>query len=234
MAGFRRSFARQFSRPSGPLGALVGRLLARGNAGFNTWLVDQVAAAVPAPGTVVELGFGPGVGLHALLAAYPRARVVGLDPSPAVQAQARRRNRAACTEGRLRLIRGDAGQVATLAPVDLVVAVHVLYFWPDPVATLAAVREALGPAGRFALGYQLRPNFPPLAQQNFPLEGFRLYDSDEQVVAVLAQAGLRGEPVRLFGDPERPGGRLLLAGPADPGTAGAGTTGTAGTAGAGA
>jgi hypothetical protein len=51
-----RFIARQFGLPSGPLGRAVGRLLARTNAAFNRWLVAQVAAAVPTPHAVVELG----------------------------------------------------------------------------------------------------------------------------------------------------------------------------------
>jgi hypothetical protein len=52
--------ARQFAGPSGPAGHLVTWLLARGNASFNRWLIREVAAAVPAPATVIELGCGPG------------------------------------------------------------------------------------------------------------------------------------------------------------------------------
>jgi hypothetical protein len=76
--------ARQFAGPSGPAGHLVTWLLARGNASFNRWLVREVAAAVPAPPTVIELGCGPGIALAELLGAYPAARVIGADPSAVV------------------------------------------------------------------------------------------------------------------------------------------------------
>ena len=220
------SVARQFAGPSGPAGHLVTWLLARGNASFNRWLVREVAAAVPAPATVIELGCGPGVALAELLRAYPAARVIGADPSAIAAASARRRNARALDEGRLTLVTGDTRGAAGYAPADLVLACHVLYFWPDPVAELKRIREVLAPAGHIALGYQLRQNMPPLAQRTFPRQGFILYDRDDQVAAVLEQAGFTRPEVRIFGTPDRPMGRLALSAPA-PGRAAVGTTGRA-------
>ena len=55
--------ARQFGGPSGLAGQVVTRLLARGNAGFNRWLVNEISTALPLPHTVIELGYGPGIAL---------------------------------------------------------------------------------------------------------------------------------------------------------------------------
>jgi predicted TPR repeat methyltransferase len=79
--------------------------------------------------------------------------------------------------------------LSELAPVDLVVAVHVLYFWHQPGAELARVRAALGRDGKFAIGYRLRKDMPGVSQRQFPAEGHRLYDSDEEVVTLLREAG---------------------------------------------
>jgi SAM-dependent methyltransferase len=206
--------ARQFAGPSGPAGHLVTWLLARGNASFNRWLVREVAAAVPAPATVIELGCGPGVALAELLGAYAAARVIGADPSAVVLTSARRRNARALAEGGLTLVTGDARGAAGYAPAGLVLASHVLYFWPDPVAELKRIREILAPAGHIALGYQLRQNMPPVAQRTFPPQGFTLYDCDDQVAAVLEQAGFTRPEIRVFGPPDRPMGRLALGAPA--------------------
>ena len=206
--------ARQFGGPSGPIGHLVTGLLARGNASFNRWLVHEVAAAVPVPATVVELGCGPGIALAELLGAYPAARVIGTDPSPVVLTSARRRNSRALAEGRLTLVAGDIAKAAGYAPADLVLACHVLYFWADPVRELRRVREVLAPNGHIALGYQLRQHMPPIAQRTFPHEGFTLYDSDDQVAAVVEQAGFTRPQIRIFGASDRPMGRLALSAPA--------------------
>jgi trans-aconitate methyltransferase len=68
--------AQQFGHPSGLLGAVVGRGMARGNAELSRWVVQQAAAHHSDTVThVAELGPGPGVGLEALLARFPDARV---------------------------------------------------------------------------------------------------------------------------------------------------------------
>lgn len=203
--------ARQFGSPTGTLGRVVGRFMAHNNGDFNRWLVDQVAAEVPPVRSVVELGSGPGVGLEALLAAFPDAHAIGADPSPTMQGQARRRNHDDVKKGRLRLVEGDAQAAAAFSPVDLVVAVHVLYFWHQPARDLALVADLLAPTGCLALGYQLRQHMPGPAQRDFPKAGHRLYDSDDDVGQVLAEVGLGRQLVSIFGDAASPGGRLLLA-----------------------
>lgn len=203
--------ARQFGLPSGPVGRVVGRLMARNNGSFNHWLVDQVAAAVPVAGRVVELGYGPGVGLQALLAAFPDALIVGADPSSALKGQAERRNRPAITDARLRLVEGDAGALAGSAPMDLVLAVHVLYFWHLPDRDLKLVADLLAAGGRLALGYQLRRHMPVAAQRDFPTAGHKLYESDDDVREVVEAAGFQSADVRIFGDAANPRGRLMLA-----------------------
>jgi hypothetical protein len=64
---------------------------------------------------------------------------------------------------------------------------------------------------------------PPIAQRTVPQEGFTVYDSDDQVAALLERAGFTPPEVRVFGDPGHPAGRLALATPGpcrQPGVAG--------------
>ena len=205
--------ARQFGGPSGPAGHLVTGLLARVNASFNRWLVHELAALVPPPAAVIELGCGPGIALRELLSAYPAASAVGVDPSPVVLKTARRRNTPAIASGRLTLVTGDIAKAAAHAPAGLVLACHVLYFWADPIRDLRHVNEILAPDGHVALGYQLRQHMPPVAQRTFPQEGFTLYDCDDQIAAVVQHAGFTPPEIRVFGDPAHPGGRPALATP---------------------
>ena len=187
-----RLVGRQFGNPSGLVGRLVGRAMARGNAAFNRWVIDSVADRVGTElAQIVDLGCGPGVGLEKLLLAFPDAQVWGIDRSPVMIAQSQRRNRREIESGRLHLIQGDLSALSELAPVDLVVAVHLLYFWHQPGAELARVRAALRPGAMFAIGYRLREDMPRVSQRQFPAEGHRLYDSDEEVATLLREAGFK-------------------------------------------
>ncbi len=204
--------ARQFGHPRGLLGRVIGRGMARRNADFNRWLVHEINGLdLRDIVRVVELGPGPGVGLQEALRAFPQARFWAVDHSPAMLSQSRRRNHAEVSAGRLVVIEGDTASLQGLAPVDLVVASHVLYFWHRPVQDLTRIHGALRPGGWLALGYQLGPNMPRQAQRNFPREGHVLYDSDDQVAALLDEAGFKDVRFVVKGPSEAPEGRLALA-----------------------
>jgi len=137
--------------------------------------------------------------------------LVAVDPSPAMQRQLRRRNRAACSTGRLRTVTGDLGQVDGVRDADLVVAIHVVYFWKQPVAELRRAAGVLRPRSLIALAYQLRDQMPAVAQRDFPRSGDRVFESDDEVHTMLVDAGFAPLPVRLLGDVASPAGRLMLA-----------------------
>jgi trans-aconitate methyltransferase len=180
---------RQFGRPAGLFGRIAGGMMARGTAAFNTALVTKLHDLHGGATSIADVGCGPGVGLAALIAQFPAAQVIGIDLSPQMLAQSRKRNSGAIAAGRLELHEGDVAMISE--PVDLVMAVHVLYFWHDPKGVLAQLREVLTPDGVLALGYRCREEMPSVSQQDFPREGHRLYDSEEAVRELLTTSGFR-------------------------------------------
>lgn len=203
--------ARQFARPHGPLGRLIGRGMARRNAEFSRWVMQQAGERCPDAGKIAELGAGPGVGLREALQRFGGARVWGIDPSPEMLSQSRRRNLAEVEAGRLALVHGSVASLAEIAPVDVVAASHVLYFWHQPADELLAIHRCLRPGGLLALGYQLRQNMPPMAQKHFPPQGHLLYESDDQVAQLLRSAGFATVNHKVKGPSAAPEGRLALA-----------------------
>jgi trans-aconitate methyltransferase len=204
--------ARQFGRPHGPLGRLIGRGMARSNAEFSRWVMQQVSEHYQGdPGRIAELGPGPGIGLQEALQRFGAASVWGVDLSPEMLLQSRKRNQADSRNGRLTLVRGDATALAGAAPLDLVVANHVLYFWHEPTDELTVIHGFLRPGGLLALGYQLRQSMPPMAQKHFPAQGHRLYSSDDEVAQLLGAAGFTTVTHIVKGPPEAPEGRATLA-----------------------
>ena len=203
---------RQFGRPRGLLGRIVGRAMARGNADFNRWLVQEIRdLGEKNMIRIVELGPGPGIGLQETLRAFPEARVWGVDLSPEMLSQSRKRNLDQITSGRLVLLEGDAASLQELAPIDLVLATHVLYFWHRPATELGQLHRVLRPGGLLALGYQLKQSMPSMAQKNFPKEGHLLYDNDDELSVLLNAAGFTNVRFVVKGRREAPEGRLALA-----------------------
>jgi SAM-dependent methyltransferase len=204
--------ARQFSQPHGLLGRLIGRGMARSNADFSKWVVGEIREQCPGEDIrIVELGPGPGIGLQETLKVFPQAKVWGIDLSPEMLSQSRKRNLAAVRANRLSLIEGGIASLGEVSPVDIIFANHVLYFWHEPAADVTQLHAMLRPGGLLALGYQLKQNMPPMAQTHFPRQGGVLYESDTDVEVLLGDAGFQSVTHRVKGPPETPHGRLALA-----------------------
>ncbi|MQA17202.1 MAG: methyltransferase domain-containing protein [Pseudonocardiaceae bacterium] len=134
-----------FGRPSGPLGRIGGRLMARGNAATERHLVE--IADLGRQDAVLILGPGPGVGLEA--AGARSGHVIGIDPSELMLESCRRRSAELIGSGTVRLARGvaaDTGQPA--GSVDVVLAVNNVQIWPDWRAAFGELHRVLRPGGR--------------------------------------------------------------------------------------
>jgi len=204
--------ARQFGHPRGVLGRIVGRGMVRSNGDFSRWTIGERRRHLTwVPTRIVELGPGPGVGLEELLGAFPDAKVWGVDPSREMLGLSRQRNAAAAEGGRLALLEGGVASLVEVAPVDIVAANHVLYFWQEPEAELRRIRGSIRSGGLLAIGYQLRQNMPAIAQKQFPRQGYRLYGTNEEVNALLRSAGFAEVVQSVKGSPEQPEGWLAMA-----------------------
>ncbi|HSK92196.1 MAG TPA: class I SAM-dependent methyltransferase [Euzebyales bacterium] len=158
----------------------------------NRWAVDQLA--VGPTDRVLEIGFGPGVAIEALVARVTEGQVWGVDHSDLMVRKAARRNAQAIAEGRLRLTQASVADVdATPAPLDLILAVNNLGMWPDPPTQLERLQRLLRPGGRIAIGVQPRAS---------GADAETARRRADEVAALLADAGLdRIETRQLALDP---------------------------------
>jgi ubiquinone/menaquinone biosynthesis C-methylase UbiE len=96
---------------------------------------------------VLDVGCGTGVLLGRILERYPGSQVTGVDLSPAMVAQARRR----LPQG-VPLAVADAEALPFPAHrFDMVVSVSSFHFWPAPRLALAELRRVLRPGGRLVV-----------------------------------------------------------------------------------
>jgi SAM-dependent methyltransferase len=141
-------FAAQFVRPRGLLGALAGRLMAHmPKRPHERWLLQLLDAR---PGdAILEVGVGPGVTIAKLAKHLVNGRIAGVDPSPVMLRQARRRNERAIASGRVELCNAPANALSFAdASFDKAASLNSIAFWADVECALAELRRVLKPGGR--------------------------------------------------------------------------------------
>jgi SAM-dependent methyltransferase len=147
----------QGHQPRGAAGSVTGWVFAHrpSNRQRNRWAVSLLGVR-PAD-RVLEVGFGPGVAVAALVRAGA-GHVYGVDHSAVMLRQASRRNAAAVRAGRVTLVNAPTDQLPAAfdGPFDVILAVNSLGFWPAPAERLADLRRRLAPGGRIAIVSQPR------------------------------------------------------------------------------
>jgi SAM-dependent methyltransferase len=146
---------RQFGQPRGVVGRFVGWFMAtRGsNVARSRWVVSLLD--LQPTDRVLEIGFGPGVGIAEV--ARRAGRVYGVDHSAVMVRQASRRNAAAVRAGRVSLVAASVDRLPDFGePLDVVFGVNTVGFWPSPAERLVELRGLLRPGGRIALASQPR------------------------------------------------------------------------------
>lgn len=144
-----RTVSAQAARPHGLLGRALGHLWIRETAAINDRATELLE--LTPDDSVLEIGCGPGRSVAEM--ARIGARVTGVDPSPVMVAQARRRNRSTIASGQVQVLNGAVGSLPT-EPVDAVLAIHTIYFWPDLTTAFREVRALLAPGGRIGIGFR--------------------------------------------------------------------------------
>ena len=143
--------ARQSRQPSGWFGQIVARVMA-----FETQPANRIALeelAVREREVVLEIGCGHGRTL-ARLAGIPGVQLAGVDPSEVMVRLARKRMRRWIDAGRAEVALASSAKIPHPdGRFDAALAVHVVYFWYEPLADLREIHRVLRPGGRLVLGF---------------------------------------------------------------------------------
>jgi SAM-dependent methyltransferase len=106
---------------------------------------------------ILEVGFGPGIAIASLSDLAQNGVVFGVDHSDVMVRVAKRRNAAAVRAGRVDLRVASADALPTFGvPLDKILAVNSMGFWPEPVARLKELRGLLRAGGTIAVASQPR------------------------------------------------------------------------------
>ncbi len=153
----RSAIVQQFGKPSGLLGVLVGLIMrVRPSNRLRSVRTLELLNIRPED-RVLEVGFGPGLAVARAAERTTGGKVVGIDHSPLMLRQARRRNAKAIRAGRVELLLGSADALPRFEErFDKILAVNVYMFWDDPASVLTSLRSLMKPGGVIALTLQPR------------------------------------------------------------------------------
>jgi ubiquinone/menaquinone biosynthesis C-methylase UbiE len=153
----RQALIEQFGKPSGPLGALVGLIMRLRPSNRIRSIRTLELLDIRPEDRVLEVGFGPGLAVARAAERATAGKVVGIDHSPLMLRQARRRNAQAIRAGHVELLLGSADALPRFEErFDKVLAVNVYMFWDDPASVLTNLRSVTKPGGVIALTLQPR------------------------------------------------------------------------------
>ena len=140
----------QFGLPRGVLGSVVGWVMAIGNADMEHRAID--ALSLRDDEAVLEIGFGPGVGIRLLTRRLSDGFAAGVDPSEVMLTQAGRRNRHAVRTGKVELRQATVSSLPWPdGRFDAAVSVNNIQEWPSLSGALAELRRVVKSGGRVSI-----------------------------------------------------------------------------------
>lgn len=138
-----------FCAPRGALGRLGGQLMSQDRR-LPAWVLDLLE--IQPSESVLEVGFGPGLGLQLAAERAPQGKVAGVDLSKTMLEMARLRNHSLIEAGRIELHLCNVEKLSLGdASFDKAMTMNSLHLWSDPVAGLKEIKRALRPGGRIAV-----------------------------------------------------------------------------------
>ena len=164
-----------------------------------TELIDRQLPAGAA--RVLDLGTGTGMFSVAMARWLPVEQVIGIDPSAAMLAQARRRSRGASVG----YVAGTAEAIPTRRDVfDLVLLSRVVHHLPDRRRCAAELVRVLRPGGCVVVRTTFSDHLDGLVYDYWPTllaHDRHRFPHRDQLLADFASAGLSGREVTSFAQP---------------------------------
>ena len=182
---------RQFGHPSGLFGRFIGNGMAKRNIYHAQWTVSLLD--IQPQQRVLEIGFGPGVSTQIVAEKASQGFVAGIDHSQTMIQAASQRNAKAIQTGRMELKQGEVGSLPYPdESFDIVLSLHSIYFWQNPVECLREIKRVLRPDGRLAITIQPKDKWV----QNVDDKVMTLYFGKD-LASMFSEAGYRNVRVQI-------------------------------------
>lgn len=165
-SGWKARVARQFGKPEGRLGRLVGYVMAYKNRKRSKWVLSLLH--LEPVDRVIEVGFGSGRDLQRVAGIASEGLTAGVDHSEVMVRMARTKSMDAILGGRADIRQADSGKLPFRdEEFTKAYSINSVQFWPDRRAALSELKRVLRPGGLIAIALEPRgASTPELALAN--------------------------------------------------------------------
>jgi len=190
---FREFIARQFKKPSVLFGKFASNIMVRNNQKNYDKLITDLD--VKLHDKLLEIGYGPGIGIQMLANLCSTCAIHGIDFSKLMYKRATKYNKTFIDSGKVRLYYGDFLKTLVLDnEYDKVFCLNVIYFWDELKTPFEKVLSLLKKGGDFHI---YMADKATLIKMKAPDTVFNKY-SIEEVAQALKSAGF--ENVEHYSD----------------------------------
>jgi cyclopropane fatty-acyl-phospholipid synthase-like methyltransferase len=184
---FKKFIATQFKKPSGLFGIFSSNVMIKGNKAKYEKLIKELD--LQPQDKLLEIGYGPGVGINMIAKACISCTIHGIDFSNLMYKRASKYNKQYLDNNTMLLQYGDFLKTPVVSrEYDKILCLNVVYFWNELQEPFKKILSLLTTGGTFFI-YMADKN----ALQKAPDNVFNKY-SIEQIVEALKSVG--------FGDVE--------------------------------
>ncbi len=153
--GLKQNIFKQFRKPSGVLGHLVGWILSIKNKERTNWTFDNLR--LKPQDKLLEIGYGPGVTLNKIANHLTSGSIAGIDHSEIMLKQATKRNKKHIENKKVKLEQGTIWDLEYPDNhFDTIYGSNVHFFWKNPVEEFSELVKLLKPEGQLLMVFQPR------------------------------------------------------------------------------
>ena len=153
--GIKQNLLKQFQKPSGILGMLVGRLMSIKNRDRSQWTVEKLN--FKPTDYLLEIGYGSGTTFKKVAEKLTTGFIGGIDHSEIMLEQASNRNQKYIDGKNAKL---ECGTIWALKYsdnyFDVIYGSNVHFFWKNPAQEFEKLYSLLKPGGRMVMVFQPR------------------------------------------------------------------------------
>jgi ubiquinone/menaquinone biosynthesis C-methylase UbiE len=152
---FKQKLSKQFGKPAGKTGNLIGMAMAVKNKERNMWGIEKMR--IQPDDRILEIGYGPGTSVKIISQMLSGGTISGIDHSDVMCRQAIKRNAEGIKDNKVELMCGSARDLTYPENTfDKIFASNVHFFWDEPEEEFRRLGTMLKAGGKFCLIFQPR------------------------------------------------------------------------------